>query len=78
MNSESGTIDAGGFTLQYLIEGSGPPTIVIGSALYYPRVFSQQLREHLRLVFLDHRGFCSGSGDYRSRFFQAGNCGRRY
>ena len=57
MNSESGTIDAGGFTLQYLIEGSGPPTIVIGSALYYPRVFSKQLREHLRLVFLDHRGF---------------------
>lgn len=57
MSSESGTIDAGGFKLQYRIEGAGPATIVIGSACYYPRVFSQQLREHLRLVFLDHRGF---------------------
>ena len=57
MSSESGTIDAGGFTLQYRSEGAGPPTLVIGSARYYPRVFSQQLREHLRLIFLDHRGF---------------------
>jgi proline iminopeptidase len=32
---------------------------VIGSARYYPRVFSQTLREHLRLVFLDHRGFAA-------------------
>ena len=57
MSSESGTIEAGGFTLEYKIEGVGPATIVIGSARYYPRTFSQQLREHLRLVFLDHRGF---------------------
>jgi len=57
MSSESGTIDAGDFKLHYRIEGAGPPTIVIGSARYYPRVFSQSLREHLRLVFLDHRGF---------------------
>ena len=57
MSIESGTIDAGGFKLQYRIEGAGPATIVIGSARYYPRVFSRQLREHLQLVFLDHRGF---------------------
>ncbi len=57
MSSESGIIDAGGFKLRYRIEGAGVPAIVIGSARYYPRVFSQHLREHLRLVFLDHRGF---------------------
>jgi proline iminopeptidase len=36
--------------------------VVIGSALYYSRVFSQNLRTHLRLVFLDHRGFARPSG----------------
>ena len=30
MSSESGTIAAAGFTLQYRIEGAGPPAIVIG------------------------------------------------
>jgi proline iminopeptidase len=30
---------------------------VIGSSVYYSRVFSRDLRNHLRLVFLDHRGF---------------------
>src|SRR5262245_15729226 len=57
MDSNSGSIDAGGFQLRYRIEGAGTPTIVIGSTRHYPRIFSQALREHLRLVFLDHRGF---------------------
>ena len=35
---------------------------MIGSAIYYPRVFSQGLRKHLRLVFLDHRGFAPAPG----------------
>ena len=37
--ADQGTINAGPFTLPYRIEGTGHPTIVIGSALYYPRVF---------------------------------------
>lgn len=45
------------FDLRYQIEGEGKPAIVIGSAAYYPRTFSQRLREHLRLIFIDHRGF---------------------
>jgi pimeloyl-ACP methyl ester carboxylesterase len=57
MDSHSGSIEAGGFYLRYQIEGVGTPTIVIGSARKEPRLFSQHLREHLRLVFLDHRGF---------------------
>ena len=46
-----------GFKLQYIIEGNGTPTIVVGSSLYYARTFSNNLRNHLKLVFVDHRGF---------------------
>lgn len=60
--ADTGTIAAGDFRLQYRIEGTGRPTMVIGSAKYYPRVFSQALRKQLRLVFLDHRGFAPSPG----------------
>ena len=60
--AETGAIAAGPFRLGYRIEGSGPTAIVIGSSVYYPRVFSQDLRRHLRLVFLDHRGFTASPG----------------
>ena len=53
----SGFIERDGFKLSYSIEGTGKPTLVIGSALYYPRTFSQNLRNHLQLIFIDHRGF---------------------
>jgi proline iminopeptidase len=46
-----------GFKLQYIIEGNGTPTIVVGSSLYYSRTFSKNLRKPLKLVFVDHRGF---------------------
>lgn len=45
------------FDLQYCVEGTGPTALVVGSALYYARTFSATLRDHLRLVFMDHRGF---------------------
>lgn len=53
----SGFMERDGFKLSYTIEGSGKPALVIGSALYYPRTFSQNLRNHLQLIFMDHRGF---------------------
>lgn len=56
MNS-SGFIERDGFTLSYTIEGTGQVALVIGSAIYYPRTFSQNLRNHLQLTFMDHRGF---------------------
>jgi proline iminopeptidase len=46
-----------GFKLQYIVEGNGVPTIVVGSSLYYSRTFSKNLRNSLKLVFVDHRGF---------------------
>jgi proline iminopeptidase len=58
----AGTISAGPFRLPYIVEGTGRPAIVIGSLRYYQRAFSQNLRNHLRLVFMDHRGFAPSPG----------------
>ena len=60
---ERGTIRSGRFDLAYSVEGNGTPALVIGSAVYYPRVFSQALRQSLKLIFADHRGFAQRSGD---------------
>jgi proline iminopeptidase len=59
---QTGTIEAGQFNLAYRVEGTGTPAIVIGSSLYYPRAFSQNLRSHLRMVFMDSRGFAPSPG----------------
>ena len=52
-----GVIDIEGFKLGYSIEGTGIPTLVIGSSIYYPRTFLGDIRQHLQLIFIDHRGF---------------------
>ena len=59
---QRGTVPAGEFQLRYQIEGTGTAAIVIGSSVYLPRAFSQNLRKHLRLVFLDHRGYAPSPG----------------
>lgn len=61
--SERGTLRCGPFELGYAVEGRGRPALVIGSAVYYPRTFSAALREALKLVFVDHRGFARPVGD---------------
>ena len=50
-------ISVNGIKLSYAIEGSGIPCLVIGSAIYYPRTFSQELRQHFKFIFADERGF---------------------
>src|SRR5919202_757759 len=55
--SSSGVIDIQGFNLGYTIEGKGIPALVVGSSIYYPRTFLGCIREHLQLIFVDHRGF---------------------
>src|SRR4028118_124116 len=55
--SLTGYVYSSGFKLQYIVEGNGVPTIVVGSSLYYSRTFSNNLRNSLKLVFVDHRGF---------------------
>ncbi len=55
-----GSIDIDGFKLRYRTEGAGPDVLVIGSSIYYPRSFSQNLRKFLRFHFVDYRGFAEG------------------
>ena len=53
----TGTVRVGGADLQYVREGHGDPVLVIGSATYYPKAFSRQLRNHFDLIFADSRHF---------------------
>ena len=62
-STRRGTIRSGGFELAYSIEGRGPPVLVVGSAVYYPRTFSDVLRTQLQLVFVDHKGFARPVAD---------------
>ncbi|TGN19806.1 alpha/beta fold hydrolase [Leptospira idonii] len=62
-NSNQGILLSDGFQLQYKIEGKGIPAIVVGSSLYYDRTFSKELREHLKIYFLDHRGFAPSNSN---------------
>jgi proline iminopeptidase len=55
----AGVVEVEGARLGYRIEGHGQSCLVIGSSAYYPRVFSQELREHLQLVFVDLRQFAA-------------------
>lgn len=57
-NADSIEID--GFKLRCRTEGAGPDALVIGSSVYSPRSFSQNLRQFLRLHFVDYRGFAEG------------------
>ena len=49
----SGDVQVGKSTLHYVVEGQGAPCLVIGSSIYYPRTFSKNLRQHLKLIFVD-------------------------
>lgn len=51
------TVFSDGFELKYAIRGNGRPILVIGSSVYYPRLFSDHLYKKFQFIFLDHRGF---------------------
>ena len=53
----NGTVEVEGAQLGYRIEGHGETCLVVGSSVFYPRAFSEDLREHLQLVFVDLRHF---------------------
>ena len=55
----TGVVDVGGARLPYRIEGRGQPCLVLGSIAYYSRMFSQALREHVQLIFIDLRHFAA-------------------
>ena len=66
----TGTVSVPPFQLPYIIEGNGQPAIVVGSSKYYPRAFSKNLRNHLRFVFMDHRGMAPSPGQVDTSEFE--------
>jgi proline iminopeptidase len=77
MPSDGGSVDIDGFKLRYQFEGSGLPTIVIGSTVEHPRTFSSNLR-HLQLIFVDHPGLYDIAGRCRSSLGRSDDDRRRY
>ncbi|OEH92778.1 alpha/beta fold hydrolase [Bacillus solimangrovi] len=51
------TIKNDGFILNICIKGSGSPVLVVGSSIYYPRLFSNELYKNFQFIYMDHRGF---------------------
>jgi len=51
--SDNGSIIVNGSRLDYKTEGEGIPCLVIGSSVYYPRTFSDSLKKHLKMYFVD-------------------------
>jgi proline iminopeptidase len=56
-----GVISIDGFELAYQIEGEGVPVLVVGSKIYYPRLFSKKIKQALKLIFIDHKGFAKST-----------------
>jgi proline iminopeptidase len=50
-------VEINGTQLEYVVEGKGIPCLVIGSSVYYPKTFSQNLRNYLKMYFLDMKWF---------------------
>ena len=62
-SDNSVTIELDGSRLTYRIEGHGTPCLVIGSSVYYPRTFSDNIRRYLKLYFVDMKWFAK---DYKA------------
>ncbi len=56
---KNGSISIEGTIFNYVVEGKGKPCLVIGSSIYYPRTFSDEISNHLRMYFVDMRWFAS-------------------
>ena len=61
-----GICHSDGFDLSYRIEGEGAPILVIGSAVYYPRLFSSDIKQKYQWIFADHRGFVKPKRELRA------------
>jgi proline iminopeptidase len=61
---KAGIVEVDGAHLRYRIEGHGPPCLVAGSSIYYPRVFSPELRGYLQLVSADLRHFAASDPSF--------------
>jgi proline iminopeptidase len=62
MSISEHSIQRGLFHLRYCTEGTGPVLFIVGDSHYYQRVFSSNLRQHFKIIFMDHRGFADSPG----------------
>ena len=53
----SGVVSVDGVDFRYVRAGHGIPAVVIGSSLYYPRAYSEALRDTFDFIFVDSRHF---------------------
>lgn len=60
-----GIINVDGFQLRYRTEGTGTPILVVGSAVYYPQLFSEEIKEKFKFIFIDHRGHVRPPGELK-------------
>lgn len=70
IGSVHGLITVDDTELHFTVEGSGPPVLVVGSAIYYPRTFSQRIKTFCRLACCDLRHFAKS--DRRAKQTQIG------
>lgn len=68
--SDNNSVNRDGFILQYKIEGKGFPAIVIGSVNQYPQTFSNELREYLQFIFIDHRALVLAPEKFKDTHFE--------
>ena len=52
-----GAIESDGIQFNYVRQGKGDPVLVIGSSVYYPKAFSDSLKDNLEMIFVDSRHF---------------------
>ena len=52
-----GTIESNGIQFKYVIQGKGEPLLVVGSSVYYPKAFSEILKDKFEMIFVDARHF---------------------
>jgi proline iminopeptidase len=57
-------LDVKGARLHYTVGGSGKTCMVIGSSIYYPRTFSDNLKEKLNIIFVDTRHYVPNDESY--------------
>jgi proline iminopeptidase len=51
----SGVVMVDGTPHPYLVEGEGVPCIVAGIAPFYPPIFSDELKQHIRFIYVDFK-----------------------
>ncbi len=57
VSDSSGTVSSNGYKLNFVTKGEGTPCLVVGSSIYYPKTFDQELYKHFRITYLDMRWF---------------------